>query len=353
MLGKNQSALMGAMNLKQLADRLGLSQTTVSRALNGYPEVSEATRLRVVDAARRLNYHPSARARSLAIGKSMAIGHVVPMSAQHEVINPIFADFISGLGEVYRESGYDMLVNVVESADQTKAYRDLAARRSVDGFIVQGPLVEDPRIELLQQIGLPFVIHGRSSGSMTDGCSWVDINNRRSFERATRHLVDLGHRRIGLINGLEKMDFAYRRRQGYLSSLQDHKIALDDDLMESSEMTEVFGYEAARRMLSLSDPATAFVTSSMVLAIGCRRAVQNAGLELGRDISLITHDDDLSYFQNAGGLPIFTALKSSVRQAGRLCAATLIGLIENPNSGPVHQLLEADFILGPSSGPKR
>ena len=87
------------MNLKELARTLGLSQTTVSRALNGYPEVAEATRRRVLRAAREHNYLPNARAKGLATGRAMAVGHVIPVSSRHEIVNPIFADFIAGAGE--------------------------------------------------------------------------------------------------------------------------------------------------------------------------------------------------------------------------------------------------------------
>ena len=102
------------MNLKELSRELGLSPTTVSRALNGYPEVSEATRRRVVEAAGRLNYRPNMRARSLATGRAMAIGHVIPLSSRHEMMNPIFADFIAGAGEIYARNGYDMLLSIVQ-----------------------------------------------------------------------------------------------------------------------------------------------------------------------------------------------------------------------------------------------
>ena len=86
------------MNLKELASKLGLSPTTVSRALNGYPEVNEETRARVLAAANRHNYRPNTRAIRLATGRAMAIGHVVPVSSKHEMVNPVFADFIAGAG---------------------------------------------------------------------------------------------------------------------------------------------------------------------------------------------------------------------------------------------------------------
>lgn len=338
------------MNLRELSEQLGLSQTTVSRALNGYPEVSEATRRRVMDAATAHNYQPNAGAQSLATGRARTIGHVIPQSTQHEMVNVVFADFIAGAGEVYAANGYDMLMSMVTDTCEESAYRSLAQKRNVDGIILHGPVRKDPRIPLLNELKLPFVVHGRSS-DVTAPYTWLDVNNRRAFERATDFLIDLGHRRIALINGLEVMDFAIRRREGYLASLRAHDLAEDRTLMRSAEMTEPHGFDSATGMLDLPVPPTAFIASSIVVALGIRRAIEDRGLKLGRDVSVICFDDVVSYFPNGSGEPIFTATRSSVRAAGRRCAEILLAQIEAPDSAPVHELLEADLVLGRSTGP--
>jgi LacI family transcriptional regulator len=307
------------MRLKELSAKLGLSPTTVSRALNGYPDVSAETRRRVVETARQYNYQPDARAQSLATGRAMAIGHVIPTSTKHEMVNPVFADFIAGAGEAYAKAGYDMILTVVGDADETDVYRDFTSRRRVDGVIIHGPRSSDPRVQLLRDLGLPFVVHGRISDHDED-YSWLDVNNRRAFQRATEFLADLGHRRIALINGLETMDFAIRRRDGYLAALTARGIAEDPGLMVSDEMTEHFGYRSALRMLARDPAPTAFLTSSAIIALGVRRAVESRGLVMGRDISIVTHDDELSYFSSPEAEPVFTATRSSVREAGRLAA---------------------------------
>ncbi len=338
------------MNLKELATRLGLSPTTVSRALNGYPEVNETTRERVVAAAKRFDYSPNTRAIRLATGRALAVGHVIPIASQHEIVNPVFADFIAGAGEVYSRNGYDMLLSVVSDADEARTYRALAARGAVDGIIVHAPRMNDPRIPLLRDIGLPFVVHGRASGS-PDTYSWLDVNNRRAFLRATEFLLDLGHRRIALINGLEFMDFAMRRRAGFTEALAARGVPPDPALMFSDEMTEVAGFHAAHAMLAHPHPPTAFLVASMISGLGVRRAIEQAGLRLGRDVSVIIHDDELSYLRNGEDVPIFTATRSSVREAGRLAAEMLLDLIANPTSGPRERLLEAELIIGQSTGP--
>ena len=237
-------------------------------------------------------------------------------------------------------------------ADQPKTFRDLASKRNVDGLIVHAPTINEPRIPLLREIGLPFVVHGRASEE-TGPYAWLDINNRRAFERATGFLSDLGHRRIALINGLEHMDFALRRRHGYEAAMAKNNLAAHPELMVSEEMTEINGHHAARTMLGLPRPPTAFVVSSMISAMGVRRAIEERGLQMGRDVSVIAHDDDLSYFKNSDGVdvPIFTATRSSVRRAGRLAAEMLLAQISAPLAPPETLLLEAELTLGRSTGP--
>ncbi|MFT4149497.1 MAG: substrate-binding domain-containing protein [Paracoccaceae bacterium] len=340
------------MNLKELAHHLGLSPTTVSRALNGYPEVNETTRDRVLAAARRHDYRPNTRAIRLATGRAMAIGHVIPLLSRHEIVNPVFADFIAGAGEVYSRNGYDMLLSVVPDADEARTYRELKSKGNVDGVILHGPAADDPRIALLTQIGLPFVVHGRASAAALP-YTWVDVNNRRAFARATDFLLDLGHRRIALVNGLEFMDFALRRRAGFTGAMAARGLLPDPALMSAEEMTELAGFRAADRMLALSEPPTAFLVASIISGMGVRRAIEGRGLKLGRDVSVIVHDDDLGYLKNGESEALFTATRSSVREHGRLAADMLLRLIADPGRGPATRLLEAELIIGQSTGPVR
>ena len=338
------------VNLRELSEILGLSQTTVSRALNGYPEVSEETRAKVIAAAQAHNYSPNLRARGLATGRAQAIGHVIPISTRHEMVNPIFGDFIAGAGEAYAARGYQMVLTTVGDGDEEGVYRNLKARGAVDGVIIHAPRVEDPRLELLDEIGLPYAVHGRVSSRKTP-YTWLDVNNRRAFHRATEFLIDLGHRRIALLNGNETMDFAARRRAGFEAAMADRGLGTDPALMFSEEMTEDYGYRVARRCLEMPDRPTAFLVSSLITALGVRRAIEEAGLRLGRDVSVVTHDDALSYLANGADIPIFTATRSSVRDAGRQLATMLLDRIADPDQPAQTVLLEAELVVGRSTGP--
>ena len=319
------------MNLKELSSKLGLSPTTVSRALNGYPEVNEATRERVVAAARRHNYRPNARAIRLATGRAMAVGHVLPLNLRNEMMNPIFSDFTAGAAEIYSRNGYDMMLSVVQDDAEEATYRDLMSRGAVDGVIVQGMKTNDPRIRILRDIGLPFVVHGRATG-VGDDYNWVDVNNRRAFHRATQFLLDLGHKRIALVNGSEQQDFALRRKAGMVDAMAERGLTPDPALMFNGEMTEALGYRDARIALDLAAPPTAFLAASILSGMGIRRAIEARGLKMGRDISVIIFDDDLSYLRNGDDVPIFTATRSSVREAGRLSAELLLAVISQPDT---------------------
>ena len=347
------------MKLKELAARLDLSPTTVSRALGGYPDVSPATRARVQDAARQLGYRPHVGARRLATGRSMTVGHVLPTNVRREMVNPVFADFLAGAGETYAADGYAMRLDVVADADEADAYEALAAEGSVDGFIVHSPHARDARLDVLQRTGLPFVVHGRF-GSDPRAYSWLDVDNERAFREAADVLLDLGHRRIALVNGPEAQDFALRRRRGFLAALSAHGIAPDPRLAVSDEMTEGFGFSAARAMLALPEPPTAFVAASIICGIGIRRAISQSGLRMGPERSVIVFDDDLAYLGNDGsddpdGRPLFTAFKSSVRDAGRRAARMLLDLIADraadPRAPPRTELLRAEMVEGRSTAP--
>ena len=262
---------MIAMNLKELAAHLNLSQTTVSRALNGYPEVGEETRRRVREAARRFDYRPNPNATRLATGKSHAIGHVIPTD-RTLMIDPHFSEFIAGAGEVYGRSGFDIIMSVAGPESEEAIYRRYAKSSTVDGVVVHGPQVNDWRLDLLEELGLPFIVHGRA-GERAGNYAWLDIDNSGAFENATKLLADLGHRRIALINGLEVMTFAAHRRQGYAIALRSRGLPFDPALVFSDAMTEENGYRRMRELLGYAVQPSAVICSSMLSASGVIRAI--------------------------------------------------------------------------------
>lgn len=322
----------------------------MSRALNGYPEVSEKTRIRVLKAAEAVNYRPDTRAQALATGRSMSIGHVIQSASRFELVNPIFADFTAAAARVYERAGYDILLTTVTPEAEAEIYRTLIDRRRVDGFLLQSPRTDDPRISLLRELDVPFVVHGR--GSEDDRAySWVDIDNYAAARTLTEHLIELGHTCIALLNGPAGANFADRRADGYRDALSDAGITFDPELVFHDNMTEGYGFTATQTLLANQQP-TALVTSACLIAMGSRRAIEGAGLRVGTDISIVTHDDDLSYLPNGTREePLYTATCSSVPEAGSRCADMLLDAIRRGDTSPMHHLMPTDFRTGTSSGP--
>ncbi len=337
------------MNLKQLAKHLNLSQTTVSRALNGYPEVGEETRRRVSEAARRVGYRPNPHAMRLATGKSHAIGHVLPSDKMLQ-IDPHFSDFIAGAGDVYSANGFDVMLHVGGSEDEQTVYRRYAQSGAVDGVVVMGPRLNDWRIDLLTELELPFIVHGRV-GEQEEGYAWLDIDNRGAFRQAAKLLTDLGHRRIGLVNANEAFTFATHRRQGYEDALLAAGLKPDPAIITNDPMTEENGYRQTKRLLSLDNRPTALVYSSMLSISGAIRAAHELNLEIGSNVSLIAHDDGLPFLNAEGLVPALTTVRSSIRAAGSRVAELLIEMIRNPEGQQPHELWNVDLIVRGSTGP--
>ncbi|RYF31156.1 MAG: LacI family transcriptional regulator, partial [Comamonadaceae bacterium] len=184
------------MSLSKLAISLGLSITTVSRALGGYSDVAEATRRRIVEEAERIGYRPNAVARRLRGGRSDAVGIVLP-TGPGQLGEPFFLRLIAAIGPRLAHAGLDLIVSSARGGPEELAlYRQLVENRRVDAMIVARTRLDDDRVTYLKGSGLPFVTHGRTHAG---GHASVDIEGAAAFDEATRRLLAFGHRRIGFI----------------------------------------------------------------------------------------------------------------------------------------------------------
>jgi LacI family transcriptional regulator len=337
------------MNLKELSRHLELSQSTVSRALNGYQDVSEETRQRVRDAAKRFGYAPNANAHRLATGQSGAIGIVFP-SGGEPLLDPLFTDFLSGLTDRAARAEVDILVGAAID-DEEACYRRLARKKSVDAIVLSSPLVEDRRLAMLDKLGLPHVVHGRT-GAPPAG-AFLDIDNEGAFRRATDLLLDLGHRRVGLVNGDLRQTFAVHRAAGWRQALAARGLAAPPSLEGSDVMTDEAGYRLTRGMLDGEAAPTAILCSSIFLAMGCCRAIRDRGLAIGADISVIAHDDGLNSVRPEAHHPALTTTYSSIRRAGSRVAELAMDVIAGKPVADCQEVWPVDLIFRDSTRPPR
>lgn len=348
------------MNLKELASELGLSQTTVSRALNGYPEVNESTRLRVTEAAARLGYRPNASARRLATGRAGAVGIVY---SANDGYGPHTSEFLGGLGSRLAADEIDVLVSTVDSFDdELAAYRRAIASKKIDAIVLHSPRPNDPRVHLLQELDFPFIVHGRTDGE--SGFAWLDIDNIAAIERATAQLIQLGHRDIALLNGPKGLTFANDREAGYRKAIATAGIPLNPTMILNGQFTDEVGFRQAQAMLErrarsttagaldAQPRPTAFLAGSMMTGLGVFRAIRSAGLALGRDISMIAHDDVFPYLNADTMVPKMSTTRSSIRAAGARVAELLSQMLAGKQPTDIHELWPVELVLRESTGPR-
>jgi LacI family transcriptional regulator len=335
------------MNLKEFAARIGLSQTTVSRAMSGYPEVKPETRARVLEAAERLGYRPNISAQRLATGRAGAIGIVFQGGGR---FGPHSSEFMGGLSTRLQRDGIDILVSTVETEEEeAAAYRRLAASKRVDAVIVHTPACTDARIALLQALDLPFIVHGRSEAKKP--FAFLDIDNFGAIATATKHLSDLGHRRIALINGDTASTYARDRENAWRTTLAARGLQADPALVGHGEFTDETGFRLMQSFLALPAPPTAIIAGSMMSALGAMRAIRIAGLALGDDVSLIAHDDVFPYLSPDNLVPALTTTQSPIRTAGERIGDMALRLLQGEKPEALQEVWPVDFVVRASTGP--
>jgi len=335
------------MDLKELSATLGLSPTTVSRALNGYSDVSELTRARVVEAAGRLGYQPNAHARRLAIGKADAVGMIYPPEVG-DLADPRFLEVITGLTDRFGEASIDLLIATSHYADELITYERLVRARRFDAVIVARTRRIDPRIEFLQRHRFPFLAYGRTGDSST--FPWFDFDNAAGTAMAMQRLGAFGHRRIGYIHAPFDLTYAAQRYEGYQQGLA--ALGLDENpawVVEASSGRRG-GYEAALQLLDGETRPTALVVDNNLAGVGVARALIDRGLVIGRDISVIVYDGVPADILQAG--QVMTAIEQpTAYEAGRTMAGLMLDVLARKPVDQIQQLWTPKLAPGTSDGP--
>lgn len=276
------------MSLKKIAEELGLSLTTVSRALNGYPEVAEQTRLAVQAAAARQRYKPNASARGLALGRADAVGLVFPITPG-DLGDAQFLDVAAAVSERLAQEGLDLLIISASARDELAAYERAITGRRIDAFIVARTRVSDVRLALLRERQVPFVAYGRSA-TLRPPYAWMDFDNEAGAALAAQRLLGLGHRRLGYLGAPAEYNFAAQRFSGFARTVVEGGGVLVDGAVERVALDRRSGYAAMQRLLALPQPPTAVLVDNNLAGVGAVHAVMHAGVALGSELSLIVYD---------------------------------------------------------------
>lgn len=337
---------MARVSLKQVAQHVGLTESTVSRALNNYADISEATRERVHHAAAELGYRPNPTARRLATGCAEAVAYLMPTS-RSALSTPFLSQLLQGLGDALANRGWDLLVVQPPSAeDETETLGKLIESGKVSGVVLSRPLKVDPRIALLKESGFPFIVHGRARDD--SGYAWFDIDSRAAFSDAVAHLAALGHRRIGMIGGPSYLNFAQERQDGFREGLEAHGLAANPALISIAELTDEGGERAAYDLLTRDVPPTAILCTNDLQAIGALAAIRAQGLEPGRDISVIGYD---GVWMGRHTNPPLTTMAQPQAHSGRQLGEMLLSIIDGGAPADNQILRRAELVRRKTDGP--
>jgi LacI family transcriptional regulator len=271
--------------LKDLARQLGLSMTTVSRALDGYPEVSADTRKRVAAAADAANYRPDPAARRLRRGRADTVAALLPGGPGVELT--ALMEALGTCGEALARNGLDLImVPARDEAEESRRLARLVARRDADAFLIVRTRRRDARVDWLLAHGVPFVTHGRTERAAQH--AHLDGDAVEGFRAAIRRLAALGHERIAHIAASGDFMFAHLRRAGAEAGAKEAGVRLT---VAEATPDAAGGYAATRTLLAKRPHPTALLCATDAIAIGAARALREAGLRPGEGVALWGHDN--------------------------------------------------------------
>jgi LacI family transcriptional regulator len=340
------------MSIVLLARDLGLSISTVSRALNGYEDVSPATRQRVLKRAKEIGYQPNSGARRLKAGKSSLVGVILPPPAGNiQFVDSLYSSLLGGVEAELESEGYSLIATMQTRDDrvrETALYEKFIRGAWVDALMIVRTRVNDARIDLARKSRVPFVAYGRT---VTDKpYAWVDTDNEQAFYLATLRQADFGHERIALLNAPLEYNFAHLRQLGYLRALAKRRLRRDPLLMLNGDLSELSGYMLCGSLLDSAQPPTAIVCVTDAVAIGAAAACRERGIEVGKQISIMGYGNSSA---SAFCDPPLSTVDHAVFDNGRHLGQSLLRLLRGEaKPADIHYLEPVVLVARKSDGPR-
>jgi LacI family transcriptional regulator len=332
---------MRKITIKELAKKAGVSITTVSRALNGYKDINPETRKRILQLAEELNYQPSGIARSLVMKKSRTLGLIISDFSRSRRGHHFLFDIICGVNDRASDLGYDVILSATSLHQQREiSYMELCRRRQLDGVILLGVRINDPYLREVLDASVPCCLI--DIPLTADRCSFVSVDNVEAAKMAVSHLIGLGHRMIGFINGHEEAYVSRQRLQGYREAVS--AAGLPGDAVFFGNFDEESGARGIRSLLESHPDLTAVFCASDWMAIGAVQELKRMGKGVPDDVAVVGFDDiDLAQYVS----PTLTTVHQPRYEFGRQAVEALFRLFEGGRGESV--MLEPSLAIRESS----
>lgn len=331
-----------AGTIKDVARLAGVSISTVSAALNNKPGVGEDTRFRIIAVAEKLRYKPNILARGLVTKRSHTIGLVIS-----DIANPFFTKVVRGIEDIANENNFNLILcNTDENSEKESMYLRVLHGKRVDGLIIAVTRGSGEDVRELLREGISIVLLDRKlNGMKVDS---VVVDNIEGSYQAVSHLINLGHRRIGIISGPKSIMTGRDRLEGYLKALRHHDLKVDEELIKEGNFKQDGGYNKACEFVEMINPPTAIFVANNVMTLGALRALKERNIKIPHKMAIIGFDDmdwaPLNY-------PPLTTVSQPTYVLGTSAAKLLIKRINGKApSKPQEIVLRPKLVIRKSSG---
>lgn len=330
--------------LEEIARLARTSRSTVSRVINADPNVKDATRQRVLEVIQRLNYKPNQAARSLAGGRTHILGLVIPTGVASVFTDPYIPTLIRGISASCQEHDYSVMLWLAEAEYERRTVLQVLQNGFIDGVIVSAMPINEKMIDDLIASRLPFTLIGRNP--QHPELNFVDVENQVGANRAVRHLLGLGRRRIACLSGPLNTIVGIDRQAGYREALGAYGIPVDPELVREGDFSEEDGYRLTSGLLPHRPDA--IFSASDAMALGALRLLRESGISVPEQIAIVGFDD-MPFA--ARSQPPLTTIRQPILQTGALAAQSLIACIDD--SQPRQIVLSTELIIRASCGANR
>lgn len=333
------------VTIKDIAKKVNRSITTVSRALNGYDDVSSKTKALIIKTAQEMGYTPNTFAQRLQKQFTDTIGLILPTFSPR-FADPYFSELLAGIGNKAATLDYDLLVSTRAPGEQEiEAYRKLIEGGRVDGFIVVRTRKQDARIDYLIDREFPFAAFGRSEKN--SDYSYVEEDGYYGMQLIAEYIAGLGHKDIAVIISDPMLNFTGERMSGLRDGLSSHNISLKNEFIRTGDLTQKSGYDNALELLKRSDRPTVIIAFNDLMALGAMSAAQELSLEVGRDV-LVTGFDDIPMSEHSH--PPLTTVRQPVYTIGGMLCEMLIKIIKKEITTHQQELFKPALVIRQSTG---
>ncbi|MCF7886156.1 MAG: LacI family transcriptional regulator [Candidatus Marinimicrobia bacterium] len=334
---------MSSVTIKDIAKKLDIAPSTVSRALRDHPDVSKTTRNKVLQVANEMNYHPNTIAQSLKKGTSRIVGVLVP-----QVRHYFFAEIMAGIAEVAEESGYNVMIcqSNEKYENEVKNVRTLIQQRIAGLLVSVSEFTKKcDHFNLVKNSGIPLVFFDRDCNGIH--ASKVIVDDYSGAFNAVEYLIESGYKRIAHLGGYENLTIARKRARGYKDALKKHNMPIDEELIMHSGLNEEDGAESFKKLYNRLEkkPDAIFAVTDPV-AIGAYQVMKERGIKIPDDIALVGFSDnpDARLID-----PPLTTVKQSPYDIGKNAMQLLLKQMQNKNSKIENKILKTELVIRESA----